>query len=372
MVGLLGRSKEPARFSLGMKQRLGIAAALLPDPEFLVLDEPTNGLDPAGIVEIRSLLRTLGDEGRTVVVSSHLLNEIEAACDTLAVIRYGELLFSGPLAELVAQSGECIETVPDIPGMSAASRRRLPPEAGRRPPATKTCASPQRWRAAEVNRAAAQAGITLRALRPLEKSLEEVFLRMTGDEFRTTAVQLMRSLGPTLSSTRMPTTVPAERRRRWRRDPRDPLRTHPAQEPVLPLRRDRAYGGPRPHGHDDHLPHCEGRFRPAPPGVRFVTVAMLEASDGMFAGLQNAAGMLGIVALALWGISASSDYANGLIRLLVQAEPSRLRLLFGKIVALTAFTCLATLVTTLVVLLVSPTIAGLAGLSTDAWGRGSS
>jgi ABC-2 type transport system permease protein len=109
---------------------------------------------------------------------------------------------------------------------------------------------------------------------------------------------------------------------------------------------------------------------PAPPGVRFVTVAMLEASDGMFAGLQNAAGMLGIVALALWAVSASSDYANGLIRLLVQAEPSRLRLLFGKIVALTAFTCVATLVTTLVVLLVSPSIAGLADVSTDAWNTG--
>ena len=107
---------------------------------------------------------------------------------------------------------------------------------------------------------------------------------------------------------------------------------------------------------------------PAPPGVKFVTVAMLEASDGMFAGLQNAASMLGIVALALWAISVTSDYANGLIRLLVQAEPSRLRLLGGKIVALTLFTCLATLVTTVVVVLVSPGIAGLAGVSTDAWG----
>ena len=116
IVGLLDRSNEPAkRFSLGMKQRLGIAAALLPDPELLVLDEPTNGLDPAGIVEIRELLRGLGDEGRTVVVSSHLLSEIEAACDTLAVIRYGELLFSGPLSDLVAQAGECIETVPRSP-----------------------------------------------------------------------------------------------------------------------------------------------------------------------------------------------------------------------------------------------------------------
>jgi len=182
-VGLLERSREPAkRFSLGMKQRLGIAAALLPDPELLVLDEPTNGLDPAGMVEIRALLRRLGDEGRTVVVSSHLLSEIEAACDTLAVIRYGELLYSGPLETLVTQAGECIEAAPELPGdlgrltelLSArgwqATMREQDVHVGA--PASQ---------AAAVNRAAAEAGITLRALRPREASLEEVFLRMTGE-----------------------------------------------------------------------------------------------------------------------------------------------------------------------------------------------
>ena len=113
-VGLLDRSKEPVkRFSLGMKQRLGIAAALLPDAELLVLDEPTNGLDPAGIVETRKLMRSLGDEGRTVIVSSHLLSEIEAACDSLAIIRYGQLLFSGPLEDLVSQAQESIEIAPE-------------------------------------------------------------------------------------------------------------------------------------------------------------------------------------------------------------------------------------------------------------------
>jgi ABC-2 type transport system permease protein len=107
-----------------------------------------------------------------------------------------------------------------------------------------------------------------------------------------------------------------------------------------------------------------------PPGTEGVTVKALEAADGMFAGVQNIGGMLGIVALAIWAIFVTSDYANGLIRLLVQAEPSRWRLLGGKVVALTAFTCVATLVTTAVVLVVSPGIASLAGVSTDAWSSG--
>ena len=109
---------------------------------------------------------------------------------------------------------------------------------------------------------------------------------------------------------------------------------------------------------------------PAPPGGRTVSVAALEATDGMFAGLTNAASMWGIVALAFWAIFAASDYSSGLIRVLVQFEPSRLRLLGGKIVALVAFTCLATFVTTALVLAVSPAVASAAGISTDAWGDG--
>ena len=184
VVGLRDRSKEPAkRFSLGMKQRLGIAAALLPDPELLVLDEPTNGLDPAGIVEIRELLRAIGDDGRTVVVSSHLLGEIEAACDSLAMIRYGELLYSGPLDDLVAQAGECIETVPEFPGDTGRLGELLAAKGW------KTTVHDEDVRvsapasaAAAVNRAAAEAGITLSALRPHAASLEEIFLRMTGED----------------------------------------------------------------------------------------------------------------------------------------------------------------------------------------------
>ena len=98
-----------------------------------------------------------------------------------------------------------------------------------------------------------------------------------------------------------------------------------------------------------------------------ISLPALEASDGMFAGLQSFVGMLGIVALVVWAMGATTDYSSGLIRLIVQAEPSRWRLLLGKVVALTAFTCVATLVTVVVVVPVAPAVADLTGVSTDAW-----
>ena len=102
-VGLGPRRLDQFRtYSLGMRQRLGIAAALLPRPELLVLDEPTNGLDPHGIAEIRAMLRSFADEGMTVFVSSHLLAEIEQICEHLVVIEAGRLLFQGDVEELLA------------------------------------------------------------------------------------------------------------------------------------------------------------------------------------------------------------------------------------------------------------------------------
>jgi ABC-2 type transport system ATP-binding protein len=189
VVGLTGRDREPVRgFSLGMKQRLGIAAALLPDPELLLLDEPTNGLDPAGIVEIRRLLRTLSAGGRTVVVSSHLLSEIEAICDHVVVIRFGELLFAGPMAELLTQTSEYIEvaaeneadsdrlaTVLRAAGWNVSIDRttaRIPPPIRITTQVSDTAA---------VNRTATSNGLTLAGLIPRQETLEDVFLRLTGD-----------------------------------------------------------------------------------------------------------------------------------------------------------------------------------------------
>ena len=123
-----GREDDKAStYSLGMKQRLGDRGRLVAGSELLVLDEPTNGLDPAGIVEIRELLKVVGDWGRTVVVSSHLLGEIQAMVDSLVVIRFGELMYSGSLEGLMEQATERVVAAPeiasDIPRWSRWSRR---------------------------------------------------------------------------------------------------------------------------------------------------------------------------------------------------------------------------------------------------------
>ena len=181
-VGLLGRDREPVnRFSLGMKQRLGIAAALLSDPELLILDEPTNGLDPAGIVEIRELLRGLGRNGRTVIVSSHQLSEIEAVCDHLVVIRFGELVFSGPMAEVMKRTREHIDIAAEHPPDMLRLQAALVEGGWSVTPVDDVLRiATDATRAADVNRAATDVGITLSRLVVAQGNLEEIFLEMTG------------------------------------------------------------------------------------------------------------------------------------------------------------------------------------------------
>ena len=112
LTGLAGTGKKKAgRFSLGMKQRLGIAIALLNSPELLILDEPTNGLDPEGIIEMRVLFRQLQDQGVTILISSHLLGEMEKLITHTGIIHKGRLLFQGTLAELRADRSEDLETL---------------------------------------------------------------------------------------------------------------------------------------------------------------------------------------------------------------------------------------------------------------------
>ena len=167
-------------YSLGMKQRLGIAGALLQEPKLLMLDEPTNGLDPAGTVEIRALFRRLAEAGTSVVVSSHLLSEIQAACDRLVMIQDGHLLFSGPLDELLAAQRS---TVIAVTAESADAERLglLARQTGKLvsiADARVEVEADADW-SVELGRLAFDAGILLRELRPIEASLETTFLDLT-------------------------------------------------------------------------------------------------------------------------------------------------------------------------------------------------
>ncbi len=112
LVGLAGRQKDKVKtYSLGMKQRLGIAIALLQDPDVLLLDEPANGMDPAGIVEMRDLMHRLSAQGKTVFISSHLLTEVQQICTRVAIINLGKLVTESTVAELVQNHGEFRVTV---------------------------------------------------------------------------------------------------------------------------------------------------------------------------------------------------------------------------------------------------------------------
>ncbi len=106
-VGLAQRSADKVGgYSLGMRQRLGIARCLLVDPKLMILDEPMNGLDPPGILEVRALIRSLVDEGKTVLLSSHLLDEVEKTCDEVAILSHGSILASGSLGSILSGTGE--------------------------------------------------------------------------------------------------------------------------------------------------------------------------------------------------------------------------------------------------------------------------
>lgn len=183
-VGLGDRAKSKYKtYSLGMKQRLGIAAALLPNPKLLMLDEPTNGLDPEGIQEVRALLRSLADNGTTVFVSSHLLSELEIISDYLVMLRKGEVVFAGKIEELLLAQQHVIIAKGQNPGDL---EKILTLATGMGHTATIRdnevhIQANADW-AATLNRAAFDAGITLAQLSPVVPNLEETFFEMTGDK----------------------------------------------------------------------------------------------------------------------------------------------------------------------------------------------
>jgi ABC-2 type transport system ATP-binding protein len=182
MVRLTARGGDRfGSYSFGMKQRLGIAAAVLGDPELLVLDEPTNGLDPAGIAEMRRLIAELGSGDRTVFVSSHILGELEQVCDWLVVIDRGSLMYQGPAEGFLAQATPTVTAMPEHPAdldrLAAVARGRgleadhhggelLVSADGRDPRAV----------AVAVNRAAIAEGIVLAELHVRRPDLESHYL----------------------------------------------------------------------------------------------------------------------------------------------------------------------------------------------------
>ncbi|MDP9454403.1 MAG: ABC transporter ATP-binding protein [Actinomycetota bacterium] len=180
-VELGGRAKDKFRkYSLGMKQRLGVAAALLKDPELLILDEPTNGLDPKGMADMRALIRQLGHGNRTVLLSSHLLGEVEQICDRVGVVRKGKLVAEGTVSELRGREGLLVRASPLEEALYIAARLAGVEEATVVDGALRLIVDPER--AAEINGKLVSAGISVSELRPAEQSLEEVFLELTGRE----------------------------------------------------------------------------------------------------------------------------------------------------------------------------------------------
>lgn len=183
LVGLGDRGDSKYKtYSLGMKQRLGIAAALLPNPKLLVLDEPTNGLDPAGIHEIRTLLRKLADSGTTVFVSSHLLSEIEMISDHLVMLRLGKVIFSGKTSDLLAKQLPVIVAKPEkLTDLDKLAQIAI--SAGHEAKVLNNAVEVTGTSdfSAKLNKAAFEAGIVLESLTPLKASLEETFFEMTGE-----------------------------------------------------------------------------------------------------------------------------------------------------------------------------------------------
>jgi ABC-2 type transport system ATP-binding protein len=182
-VGLADRGGSKYKtYSLGMKQRLGIAAALLPDPKLLVLDEPTNGLDPSGIQEVRNLIKDLAEDGTSVFVSSHLLSELEMIAEHLVMLREGKVLFAGRTHDLLAAQ---IATLVAKPEFTVDLGKLVEIAANHGHSATVEAGSVHivgdaDW-GATLNRLAFNAGITLSSLTATQPTLEETFFEMTGE-----------------------------------------------------------------------------------------------------------------------------------------------------------------------------------------------
>ncbi len=180
-VELSGRAGDKfKRYSLGMKQRLGVAAAMLKDPELLILDEPSNGLDPKGMADMRSIIRGIRTEGKAVLISSHLLGEVEQICDRVGVIQRGKLVAERTMAELRGREGLLVRVEPLEKAIKVAEDLPEVEEAKVVDGMLWLTADPDL--APEINAGLVHAELRVSELRPVERSLEEMFLELTGGE----------------------------------------------------------------------------------------------------------------------------------------------------------------------------------------------
>jgi ABC-2 type transport system ATP-binding protein len=178
-LGLAERAGSKFRtYSLGMRQRLGVASTLLPDPAVVILDEPGNGLDPAGQREIRELVRELAKEGRGVLLASHLLHEVELVCDRVVVVQKGRIIAAGTIAE-ITRGGSAYFIVVSEPERAADYLRLVEgvKDVAVTPDGIEVVAGPDRGH--ELNRALVNAGLFASAIVPRHSSLEDVFLELT-------------------------------------------------------------------------------------------------------------------------------------------------------------------------------------------------
>jgi ABC-2 type transport system ATP-binding protein len=170
-------------YSLGMRQRLGLAACLLGDPQLLILDEPMNGLDPAGMHEMRELIRGLIDEGRTVLLSSHLLDEVQRSCDQVAIVDHGQVIRQGPIDELLAETAVAVEVQCPDPTAAAEALTGLSIAAGiastDRGVTVTLSPGEAREKADEITRRLVHAGISVHGVGVVQASLEDWFLSVT-------------------------------------------------------------------------------------------------------------------------------------------------------------------------------------------------
>ena len=345
-----------------MKQRLGIAAALLPDPELLILDEPTNGLDPAGIREVHVLMRSLAGGGLTIIVSSHRLEEIQTVCDHLVIINDGRIRFQGPIDELLTiHTGELV-AVPEFPadlsrvaGFAHAAGYTARIDAGQ-----VRIAAPSDW-APRLNAAATGAGINLAGLWTAQRTLADAFFTLTDEASEPASADAARA-----AVVALPASDPREHRVGGGRVPGVFV------SELMKLRRPALLLGGGAVllgfialvtvlGLERVTSGSLGQF------LRPIVLAELSQPGGLVLGLKRGGPLMGIVVLGIFAAAFGAEYSTGMLRNLLVREPRRLEFLAGKYLALLLFGAAVVLAAAIVSIGVAFAIAPSRGIATGAW-----